>query len=234
MSELITMVVAAVITKIALPADAKWVRTAFIEPSNKVRRALVTRDAPPAIGPDRYRPIAPLKTDFASLSGMRTSTSDIQKYKDWVVVRLSQQLLYTLDEDGLRARVAAFRNAATITETQDAGETLWDFVFNSHHRLFTAVVQTVCERALVNTGFSKIERFRNRHSSDTIRFAATDSDERTLMTGISALKNGDLKIETGVLVSDKNNQRIIDDYIEALLIEGVCFKGTPQRKKMPE
>ncbi|MBK8464952.1 MAG: hypothetical protein IPL32_03900 [Chloracidobacterium sp.] len=228
MSAIIGIIASAFVTGLILPAGARLVSRAARDLSHGRKGSKLSPLNSDGVGIQRPTTIGsnfkPIRTRFS------TGTT-LEDAKRSVLDAVTSQAFYTTDDSDLNRDFEALEQAATLGEVEAAGARLVASVRETHQHVFASGVRIASERAAVKLGFSKLESLASPLRSNTIRFAATDSRGRTLVTEINARPDLKLKIDTEVLgVKDNSCQQILDQFYEALQQEGVLVGAAPKRE----
>lgn len=237
MSAIIGLIAAAVVTGVLLPTGVKLISASFNRITGKIEldsNGFVAGGSE-AIGRSEelkpIRSVSRLDLDFKAISSSISSSMSTDRAKDVMLTALAAQPFYASDTAAIEQKVEALKSSATIREVEKAGRQLFDSVIDANDAVFGEAVHAACQRAAVKNGFSKIESLPNSNLPGTIRFSATDSAGRTIVTELSARRGRDLKIESEVIgVSDGSCNEILDLFCEELKAEGIVSRGEPDRK----
>lgn len=179
------------------------------------------------------------KSDLKSVSQIRAETKPIkletasgkslETIKGQVLGQIASQPFLAAGTARLENEVSALSQAKTLAEVKNAKVNLLSALEVGHQQIFTDTLVSACRKATLEIGFAKIEALPSPLSS-VVRFSATDSLGRTLVTEISAPKDRDIRVETEVVgVSDGSCNTILDAFDKALEAEGV--RSQPPKRK---
>lgn len=168
----------------------------------------------------------PLKSATAAVN---VSENSIETVKGQILGQIAGQPFFVTDAARLEGKIAALVQSKTMTEIETAKIDLISYLEAEHQRVFTAALVGACQKAALKIGFPKIETLPSRLAS-VVRFSATDSSGRTLVTEVSAPIGADVRVETEVVgVLDGSCNLILDAFDKALEEEGV--RSQPPKRK---
>lgn len=188
-----------------------------------------SRDNSLSESPQYLKSVAELRAESASLKLSDFGNSNLESLKAEAFKQLATQPFLVANPAELKTSVMTLDGAKTLDELKTAHQKVVTALIGGHQQVFTTALVQASQRASLKIGFTKIESLPSPLGS-TVRFAATDSKGRTLVTEINAVKDGNMRVETEVVgVSDGSCNSILNDFDNALENEGVKSK-TPQRK----
>ena len=230
MSAIFGAIIGAVVLGVLAPAGAKSARRAARGISNMFDADFGASDVNFATG-ETIRPISKLRSGFKPLVPDLGPLARVDDARKEVFSALAGSPLYTFDEGGFKERIGAIERAKTLDEVQAAASDLSNFLEADNQKVLAEAVRIACKRASKRIGFTKFEAIANSISSGHVRFAATDTFGRTLVTEVTAPLDGDVRVDTEVLgVSDDSCHKLLEEFHGALRREGVHISGPPKRE----
>lgn len=173
--------------------------------------------------------MAQIRTESRALELTDFGDGNLEALKTRTFRQLATQPFLVANPAELKTSVVALDRAKTLGELKAAHKSVMATLESGHQQVFTTALVQASQRAALKIGFTKIEVLPSPLQS-TVRFAATDSKGKTLVTEISGTKDGNMRVETEVVgVSDGSCNTILNHFDAALESEGVKSK-TPQRK----
>lgn len=173
--------------------------------------------------------VSALRSEAKPLEIEKTKTENLNSLKSAAFTQIASQPILVNDAKDFGSNIQALDNAKSVSEFKSAHQKLIAKLENGHQKVFSNALLDAGKRAALKIGFKKIESLPSL-SQSTIRFAATDTQGRTIVTEINAPKEHDVRIETEVVgISDGSCNDILDDFDKALEAEGVRSQS-PTRK----
>lgn len=173
--------------------------------------------------------VAAIRSESKPLRLSNSGNNDLETLKTQTFKQLAIQPFLVTNKTEIETSIIKLDQAKTLLEFKTVHEEIVTKLESGHQQLFTTALLEASQRAALKIGFQKLEILPSPLVS-TVRFAATDSLGKTIITEINAPIGCDARIETEVVgVSDGSCNSILDAFDQALEAEGVRSQSA-QRK----
>lgn len=179
--------------------------------------------------PKNLKSVATIRAETKLLKMTITTDSNLENLKSETFKQLATAPFLVSNQAEIETNILKLDYAKTLTEFKTLHQEIVHKLETGHQQIFTTALLEASQRAALKIGFQKLETLPSPLTS-TVRFAATNSLGKTIITEINAPIGRDTRIETEVVgVSDGSCNAILDVFDKALEAEGI--RSQPAKRK---